>query len=63
MIKAFVTTCISVLQIDIGFKHDVLVCFEGIGQTFENSKYVKHPNGGIAGCVLRMFSTKGLLQT
>ncbi len=26
-IKIFVTTCIKVLQINIGFKHDVLMCF------------------------------------
>jgi hypothetical protein len=49
MIKVFVNTCIRVLQ--IGFKHYVLVCFERIAQTFENSKYVKTPNEGIAGCV------------
>ncbi len=40
MIKIFVTTCIRVLHIYIGFKHDVLVCSKGIAQTFENSKYV-----------------------
>jgi hypothetical protein len=31
------------MQIDIDFKHDVLMCFEGIAQTFENPKYVKPP--------------------
>ncbi len=42
-IKMFVIACIRVLQINIGFKHDVLMCFEGIAQTFENLKYVKPP--------------------
>jgi hypothetical protein len=60
-IKIFVTTCIKVLQINIGFKHDVLVCFKGITQTSENSKYVKSPNGGITNCVPILFSTMGLL--
>ncbi len=41
------------LQIDIGFKHDVLVHFESIAQTFENPKYVKPPNEGIANCAPR----------
>jgi hypothetical protein len=48
-IKIFVTTCIRVMQIDIDFKHDVLMCFEGIAQTFENPKYVKPPIEGIVG--------------
>jgi hypothetical protein len=62
MIEVFVTTCIKVLQVDIGFKHDVLVCFEGIAQTFKNSKYVKPSNESITGCASRMFSI-GVLQT
>jgi hypothetical protein len=63
-IKIFVTTCIRVMQIDIDFKHDVLVCFEGIAQTFENPKYVKPPpHESIASCALRVFFTIGLLQT
>jgi hypothetical protein len=33
--------CVKVMQIDIGCKHDVLVCFEGIAESFENPKYVK----------------------
>jgi hypothetical protein len=35
-INVFVSTYLKVLQIDIGFKHDVLVCFKSIAQTFEN---------------------------
>jgi hypothetical protein len=35
-INVFVATYFRVLQIDIGFKHDVLVCFKGIAQTFES---------------------------
>jgi hypothetical protein len=62
MIKILVVTCIWVLQIDIGFKHDVLVCSEGIAQSFENPKYVKLPNEGIASCALRMFSPIRVLQ-
>ncbi len=48
-IKIFFTTYINILQIDVGFKNDVLVCYEGIAIFFENSKYAKPPNKGIAG--------------
>jgi hypothetical protein len=41
--KIFFTTYIKILQIDIGFKNDVLMCYEGIANVFENSKYVKPP--------------------
>jgi hypothetical protein len=60
-IKIFVTTCIRVLQINIGFKHDVLVYCKGIAQNSINSKYVKPPNEGIANCVPILFSTMGVL--
>jgi hypothetical protein len=63
MIKILVIACIRVLQIDIGFKHDALACSESIAQTFENSKYVKPPNEGIATCALRVFSPMRILQT
>jgi hypothetical protein len=63
MIKTFVIVCIKVLQVDIGFQHDVLVCSESIAQTFENPKYVKPPNEGITSCVLKMFSPIRVLQT
>ncbi len=36
-INVFVATYLRVLQTDIGFKHDVLVCFKGIAQTFEST--------------------------
>jgi len=32
------------LQIDIGYKHGVFMCFEGIAKSFENLEYVKPPN-------------------
>jgi hypothetical protein len=35
-IKVFVTPCVKVLQIDIGYKHDVLMCSKGIAKSFEN---------------------------
>jgi hypothetical protein len=35
------------------------VCFQGIVKSFENLKYVKPPNEGIAGCVSRVFFTMG----
>jgi hypothetical protein len=38
------------LQIDVGFKNDVLVCSEGIAIFFENSKYLKPSNEDIASC-------------
>jgi hypothetical protein len=41
---------VRVLQIDIGFKHDVLVCSNGIAKTFENLEYVKPPNEGFVAC-------------
>jgi hypothetical protein len=63
MIKTFVIVCTKVLQIDIGFKHDVLVCYEGIAQTFEHPKYVKPPNESITSCALKMFSPIRVLQT
>jgi hypothetical protein len=31
--------------------------------SFENPEYVKPPNEDIIGCVLRVFSTMGVLQT
>jgi hypothetical protein len=34
--KVFVTLCVKVLQIDIGYKHDVLMCSKGIAKSFEN---------------------------
>jgi hypothetical protein len=60
-IKIFVTTCIKVLQRNIGFKHNVLMCSKGIPQTSKNSKYVKPPNEGITNCVPILFSTMGVL--
>jgi hypothetical protein len=55
---------VRVLHINIGFKHDVLVCSNGIAKLFENLKYVRPPNEGIVGCVLIMFSMMGgVLQT
>ncbi len=50
---------VRVLQIDIGFKHNVLVCFNGIAKTFGNLKYVRPPNEGIADCASRVFSMMG----
>jgi hypothetical protein len=52
IIKIFFTTYIKVLQIDIGFKNDVLVCYESIAIVFENSEHVKPPNKSIACYVL-----------
>jgi hypothetical protein len=61
IIKIFFTTYIKVLQVDVGFKNDVLVC---IAIFFENLKYVKPPNEGIASYVLRMICyVMGVLQT
>jgi len=51
--------CVRVLQIDIGGKHDVFMCSEGIAKSFENLKYVKPPNEGIVGSTLGVFSTIG----
>jgi hypothetical protein len=68
-IKVFVTpppplpSPFMVLQIDIGYKHDVLICFGGIAKSFENLKYVKTPHESIVDYVLAMFSRMGLLQT
>ncbi len=61
-IKIFVIPHVKVLQINIGYKHEVLMCSKGIAEYFENPKYVKPPNEGIIGRVLRMFSTMGVLQ-
>jgi hypothetical protein len=47
------------LPINIGCKHDVLVCFEGIAKSFENPKYVKPPNEGTTSCVSKVFFTMG----
>jgi len=52
-----------VLQIDIGSKHDVLICFGGIVKSFKNLEYVKTPHESIVDYVLTMFSRMGLLQT
>jgi len=38
------------------------MCFKGIAKTFENPKYVKPPNEGIASCALKVFSRMGILQ-
>jgi len=35
-----------VLQIGIGYKHVVFMCWEGIAKSFENLEYVKPPNYG-----------------
>jgi len=62
-INIFATTYLRVLQIDIGFKHDVLVCFKGIAQTFENPQHAKPPNEGITCCgYLKVFSLMRVLQ-
>ncbi len=50
--------CVRVLHIDIGCKHDVFMCSEGIAKSFENLEYVKPPNEGIVG-FSRVFSTIG----
>jgi hypothetical protein len=42
----------KVLQIDVGFKHDVLICSKGIAETFKNSKYV-NPQTKVLQVVLR----------
>jgi len=40
------------------------MCYEGIANFFENSKYVKPPNEGIASYVQRMIcNAMGVLQT
>jgi hypothetical protein len=40
------------------------MCFKGIAESFENSKYVKNPNEGIVDCAPRVFSMMdGVLQT
>jgi hypothetical protein len=52
--KIIFTIYIKVLQIHVGFKHDVLVCYEGIAIFFENSKYVKPPQEGIVGYAQRV---------
>jgi hypothetical protein len=62
-IKVFVIPPFMVLQIDIGYKHDVLICFGGIAKSFENLEYVKTPHESIVDYVLTMFSRMGLLQT
>jgi hypothetical protein len=63
-IKMFFTTYIGVLQIDVGFKNDVLMCYEGIAIFFANSKYVETPNKSIAGYVRKMIcNAMGVLQT
>jgi tetrahydromethanopterin S-methyltransferase subunit D len=63
-IKIFFTTYIRVLQIDVGFKNDVLVCYEGITIFFENSEYVKPPNESIASYVQRVIcNVMGVLKT
>ncbi len=55
IIKIFFTTSIKVLQIDVGFKNDVLMCYEGVAKFFKNSKYVKPPpNEGIVGYAQRV---------
>jgi hypothetical protein len=53
-IKIFFTAYIKVLQIDLGFKNDVLLCYEDIANFFENSEYVKPPNEGITSYVQRV---------
>jgi hypothetical protein len=63
-IKIFFTTSIKVLQIDVGFKNDVFMCYEGVAIFFENSKYVKPPKEGIACYAQRMIcNVTGVLQT
>jgi hypothetical protein len=42
--KVIVFPYVRVLQIDIGCKHAVFMCIEGIAKSFENLKYVKPPN-------------------
>jgi hypothetical protein len=44
-----------VLQINIVYKHDVLVCSKNIAKPFENLQYVKPPNESITNCVSRVF--------
>jgi len=45
-------------------KNDVLVCYEGIADFFENLKYVKPPNEGIANYVQRViYNVMAVLQT
>jgi hypothetical protein len=47
-IKIIVIPYVRVLQIGIGCKHEVFMCFEGIAKSFENLKYVKPLNQSIA---------------
>jgi hypothetical protein len=60
-VKIFFATYIKVLQIDVGFKNDVLVCYKGIANIFENAEYVKHPNEGIA--TKMICNVMGVLKT
>ncbi len=53
---------VMVLHIDIGYKQDVLECYENIAKSFENLEYVKPSNESIVDYVLKMFSTMGVLQ-
>jgi hypothetical protein len=39
------------------------MCCKGIVKTFENPKYVKLPNKGIASCALKVFFMMGVLQS
>jgi len=42
-IKVIVTPCVRVLQIDIGCKHAIFMCYENIAKSFENLSMWNHP--------------------
>jgi len=47
------------LQIGIGCKRAVFVCYEGITKSFENLEYVKPPSQGTTNYMPEVFSTMG----